>query len=212
MEPSAEDRALRRSFDAVAEAYARDFADELARKPFDRELLASFAGRAGSRHLLDIGCGPGQVGAFVASHGPHVTGVDFSDRALAQGAALFPRLGLVCANFRALPFPTGSVDGIVAFYCLIFGRDDDVATTLHEWRRVLRADAGLLVAVHSGEGKEHFADFHGIPVDITIRWRDPEPFARLVAGTGFRVDEVTVRDPYPGEHPSRRIYVVATAV
>ena len=47
---------LGRAFDAIAEAYARAFADELERKPFDRELGTRFASTlpAGAT-VLDIG-------------------------------------------------------------------------------------------------------------------------------------------------------------
>jgi hypothetical protein len=36
--------AIPRSFDAIAEADAREFADELERKPFDRELIDLMVG------------------------------------------------------------------------------------------------------------------------------------------------------------------------
>jgi hypothetical protein len=39
--------AVRESFDAAAEAYAQVFADELSRKPFDRERLDDLAAATG---------------------------------------------------------------------------------------------------------------------------------------------------------------------
>jgi hypothetical protein len=53
-----------RSFDAIAEAYARAFADELERKPFDCELLIRFAStQPAGATVLDIGTGAaGHIG------------------------------------------------------------------------------------------------------------------------------------------------------
>jgi SAM-dependent methyltransferase len=206
-----EDAALRRSFDAVAGQYVKDFADELAGKPLDRKLLTLFASRAGVGRVLDIGCGPGQVGDFVAALGPTVIGVDFSAESLAQGVAHFPRLRFACADFRALPFADESLDGIDAFYCLIYLSEGELSPALAEWRRVLHPGAPLLIAVHGGRGEDHFDDYRGIPIDITLRWRNPERFAAVVASSGFSVDALTVREPYAEEHPSPRVYVEATA-
>ena len=55
---------LRFSYDLVAAKYEERFRDELQGKARDRELLESFAGSVGDP-IVEIGCGPGQVGMFV---------------------------------------------------------------------------------------------------------------------------------------------------
>lgn len=52
------------SHDRVAGKHEDRFLDELAGKPRDRELLDAFAVSVGDP-VLDIGCGPGQIGAYV---------------------------------------------------------------------------------------------------------------------------------------------------
>jgi len=202
---------VRKSFDTIAEQYLVKFADELGRKPADQELLSAFATRVGDGRVLDIGCGPGQVGDFVAALGPGVTGVDFSLDMLRHGKKAFPRLGFVCADMRRLPFADASVDGIVAFYSLIFGPLDDAAAGLREFRRVSKRGAPMIVAVHGGEGSDHFQDFDGTAIDVTIHWRDPDLLAKAAEEAGYTVERVTVREPYPDEHPTRRVYIQATA-
>jgi SAM-dependent methyltransferase len=205
--------AVRDSFDAMAEAYARAFADELTRKPFDRDRLDDLAattrpdGRA-----VDLGCGAGgQIGRYLADRGLTVTGVDFSERAIGIARRLNPTMTFRVADIRSLPFDDGSIAAITAFYCLIYGTDDDVLAALRECSRVLEPGGRLLASVHGGEGVEHFDDFRGVSVDISMRHTSPRAFQALVERADLTVDDVVAREPYPDEHPTQRIYLTAHA-
>jgi SAM-dependent methyltransferase len=201
------------SFDRIAQAYAREFVDELERKPFDGQLLEAFAREVGpGKPVLDLGCGAaGHVGRFVQDRGPVVTGVDFSTPSIEIARRINPGMSFVVADVRALPMPDASIAGIVTFYCLIYGTEDDVVEALREVRRVLEPCGRLLAAVHGGEGSKHFDDFGGIPIDVTLRHTTPDALAALAKRAGLDVDEVIARDPYQDEHPTRRIYLRATA-
>ena len=79
------------SYDRIADEYARQIYGELAGKPLDREVLDRFAARLRGRGVVcDIGCGPGQIGRYLADRGLDVVGVDLSPGMLAQAAALNP--------------------------------------------------------------------------------------------------------------------------
>jgi trans-aconitate methyltransferase len=68
--PISQHHSVRRSYDAVAEAYAAGFRDELAGKPQDRALLACLAEQAEpGAPVADLGCGPGHVAAWLADRG-----------------------------------------------------------------------------------------------------------------------------------------------
>ena len=205
--------AVRESFDAGAEAYARAFADELTRKPFDRDRLDELA--AGTRpngRILDLGTGAGgHIGRYLADRGSTVTGVDFSARSIEIARRLNPGMTFQVADIRSLPFPDDSIAAIAAFYCLIYGTDDDVLAALRECRRVLEPGGRLLASVHGGEGVEHFDEFRGVPVDITMRHTSPEAFRALAERADLAVDDVVAREPYPDEHPTKRIYLRAHA-
>ena len=201
---------LRASFDRIAEQYAADFADELDRKPWDRERLRDFAGRCGRGPVLDVGCGPaGHVGHFVAAYGPRVIGVDLAPRSLRVARGLAAGLPLVAADVRALPIASAVCAGIVAFYVLIYEADPTPA--LQELRRVLRPGGVLLLAVHAGEGHQHFDDYKGLPVDVELYLRSPTVLSGQLARAGFHVERVEVRPPYPFEHATERLYLLATA-
>lgn len=201
---------LQASFDRIAEQYAADFADELTRKPFDVERLRAFAAACGRGSVLDVGCGAaGHIGRFVADLGPRVVGVDLSPRSVALARRLNPTVSFVAADMRALPFSAGAYAGVVAFYSLVYEADPTEA--LAELRRVLRPGGGLLVAVHAGEGVQHFGEYKGMPVDVELHLRAPDTLAAQARRAGFTVERVEVREPYPAEHATPRLYLQARA-
>ena len=209
---------IRSSFDAIAEAYARAFVDELERKPFDRSVLAEFASSlAPGATILDIGTGAGaHIGRFFADRGFDVTGVDLSAGVIEVARRLNPSMRFEVADFRALPQRDLSVDAVVAFYSFIYGTDDDIVTGLSEVRRVLCSGGRLLAAVHGAlddrPDVSTFTEFEGSPVDITMRHTTPATFATIAERAGLGIDELRVREPYEFEHKSRRIYLSARAV
>jgi len=203
-------RSIRVSFDRIAEAYAADFADELARKPFDRERLRRFARACGAGLVLDIGCGPaGHVGRFVAEQGVRVLGVELSPRCAVLAQRLNPPLRFVGGDAHALPIASGACAGVVAFYSLIYEANPTPA--LAEFRRVLKPGGLLLAAVHAGEGLQHFSEYKALSVDVDLYLRAPETFAAQVRAAGFSVDSVELREPYTFEHATQRLYVAARA-
>jgi SAM-dependent methyltransferase len=203
---------VRASFDRIAEQYAADFADELTRKPYDAALLRRFAERCtGPGITLDIGCGPaGHVGRFLADLGARVVGLDLAPRSLTVARQLNdPALSFVAGDVHALPFATGACAAVVAFYSLIYEADPSPA--LAELRRVLCPGGALLVAVHAGEGFSRFSDYKGLPVDVELHLRSPETLAAQARAAGFALERVEVRPPYPFEHATERLYVLARA-
>jgi len=104
------------SYDAVADAYEQRFVDELWDKPRDRAWLDRFARSVGGV-ILDVGCGPGHVGAYLRSRRRSIIGVDGS-RAMARLASR-TLTGAVVADMRSLPVAADAVNGVVAFYSVI---------------------------------------------------------------------------------------------
>ena len=136
-------------------------------------------------------------------------GVDFSERSVALAQRLNPSLRFVVADMQALPFAPGECVGIVAFYSMIYTAEPQPA--LRELRRVLQRGAPLLIAVHGGEGAQHFDDYQGMTIDVDLHYRSPDVLASQVRTAGFTIATVEVRPPYPFEHATPRVYVAARA-
>jgi hypothetical protein len=58
---------------------------------------------------------------------------------------------------------------------------------------------------------EHFDEFRGAPVDISMRHTSPDTLRALAERAGLTVDDVVAREPYPDEHATQRIYLRAHA-
>jgi SAM-dependent methyltransferase len=200
---------LKASYDAVAEAYAETFFDELSRKPFDRGLLDAFATLAAGATALDVGCGPGHVGRYLSDRGVDVVGVDLSPAMVEIARRLNPALRFELADMRSLPMEDGAVGAIVAFYSLIHIPRAEVPAVLGEFRRVLAPSGQVLLAVHGGSGTVTSAEFLGkrVPFEATLFANDE--LVELVSNAGFEVTGATVRNPYEFEHPTPRLYVEA---
>jgi uncharacterized damage-inducible protein DinB len=67
------------AYNAVADAYADRFFDELKHKPFDRKMLDWLIQRVATAGMIcDLGCGPGQVARYLHSQGAEACGIDLS--------------------------------------------------------------------------------------------------------------------------------------
>ena len=196
------------TYDAVAGAYEAAIADELDRKPFDRDLLDGLAARL-TGTVADIGCGPAHVGRYLFDRGVDVVGVDFSHGMLEVARRRNPGMRFEKADMRRLPFGDGELGGAVAFYSLI--HLDDIAPALVELRRVIRRGSLLCVAVHGGEGTAHVDDWFGRGVGIDARFWSLDALCDELERAGFGIESAVARDPYPEEGQTTRLYVTATA-
>ena len=200
---------LRSSYDAVAATYQSRFLDELQSKPRDRELLEAFARSVGDP-VVEIGCGPGQIGAFVAQRGRRVVGVDLSSEmaTLATGRL---QAALV-ADMRRLPIATGAVGGILAFYSLIHLRRPELGPVLRDFHRVLRPGGHVLFSAHEGEDELERDEFLEQPVPVAATLFRLDELVGASRAAGLEVTVAEQRTPYACEDGTVRLYVEAKKV
>jgi SAM-dependent methyltransferase len=202
------------TYDTVAHSYAKQFLHELDDKPFDRELLTRFAATvaplADAAHpVCDIGCGPGQVGAFVADQGLTVMGIDLSTGMVEEARRVFPHMTFEQGDMTALSLGDGSLAGIVCFYALIHIHRSLVPLALGQMHRVLIPEGQLLVAVHGGRGSLHATAMANEPADLDATLFELDELTHFVEAAGLDIVEAHQRDPYEDEHPTPRLYVWA---
>jgi SAM-dependent methyltransferase len=202
---------VRRSYDLVAARYAAELGDELAGKPLDRALLDVVAELADGP-VLDVGCGPGHVAAYLADRVP-VVGVDLSPQMCAHASVP------VCAgDMTALPFRSHSVSALVCLYAVIHLDAGERVAAYAEFARVLRPGGHTLVAFHvrdadTRSGQERtLTQWWGNDVELTFRFLDPAVETRALAEAGLTVTARLDRAPDPrAEHASDRTYLLARA-
>ena len=202
------------SYDAVAGDYEQRFLGELAGKPRDRELLAAFlTALPPEGHVLDVGCGPGQIGAFVrglrADGDPRpVVGVDLS-AVMARSAAARLDAG-VAADVLALPVRSGRAAGVVAFYSLIHLPRHALVAAVRELARVLAPGGRVLASFHEGEGEVRVDEFLGASVPFAAELYVLDEVVAAFEAGGLRVDVSERRPTYADEGGEFRLYVGAT--
>src|SRR5208282_5696387 len=94
--------AVRAAYDTVAEDYAEAFAGDLLQLPLDRQVLDTFIERiAAGESVLDLGCGPGQVGQHLSEHGLLVVGMDLAQQMLLVARRRTGNGRIVCGDIRS---------------------------------------------------------------------------------------------------------------
>jgi len=199
-----------RTYSAIADDYAQTYAGHLHRLQLDRELLDGVARRVPpGGQVLDVGCGPGHIGHYLAERGCAVVGVDAAPGMLAVARRRYPMLQPLAGDMRALPLGDDSCAGLVSFYLLHHVPRAELDLVLREFRRVLAGAGQLLVATHAGTGEFSAAGVDG--TEITGTLYTDEEISRALTAAGFEVDSVRHRDPLPHERQADRIYATATA-
>lgn len=199
------------TYDVVAGEYAATFSDELDGKPFDRDLLDRLSRDvAGDGLVCDLGCGPGQIGAYLAERGRDVIGVDISPGMLRTARERHPNLRFQLGDMRALPLANASCVAVACFYSLIHIPRAEVPTALTEIGRVLRPNGRLLLAVHGGEGEARVDGWFGHPVTVDLTLFSSDELIGPLNDAGFTDCRATQREPYPSEHQTTRLYIQAT--
>ena len=133
-------------YDAQAAAYAAAFDDIIPADLIDFAALLPFAGR-----VLDLGCGPGAMAAWLAEQGFEVEAWDAS----AEMIALADRRPGVIARqktFDELP-ASPTFDGIWASFSLLHAARSDLPDLIRKLARALRPEGHAYVAMKLGTGE-----------------------------------------------------------
>jgi len=163
------------------EALGDDYPEGLAIHSFvsktDLERMASGL-RVGSKStLVDVGCGRGGPGVWVAARtGARLIGLDIAESPLAEARARAVAMGVDATfqrgEFEATGLPDGVADGVMSVDALLF--TPDKAAALRELRRILRPGGRLALTSW---------DYHTQPVGRPPQLADHRP---VVEAAGFR--------------------------
>ncbi|WP_202529259.1 class I SAM-dependent methyltransferase [Streptomyces sp. SID486] len=187
--------ATRTFYDTVAEDYAEHFRNPLADRPLERALLAAYAEQVGpGGTVADLGCGPGEITAHLASLGLSVIGLDLSTSMVAIARRTHPALRFEQGSMLELPFDDGSLTGAVSWYSSIHTPAHRLPHLFAEFHRVLAPGGRLLLAFQTGDAPLRLDRPWDRPVVLDFHRRRPELMAELLSGTGFALCSSTVRE------------------
>jgi SAM-dependent methyltransferase len=204
---------LQSSYDCVAENYAKQFRDEVDKKPFDRKMLDWLAEKvSGLGVICDMGCGPGQIARYLHSQGVKVCGVDLSPAMVQQAQGLNPDIPFQRGDMLTLAdVADNSYGGIAAFYSIVHLPRQEVVRALQELKRVLRPKGVLLLTFHIGQEIKHLDELLDKEVSLDFFFFETEEVKDYLRTAGFELEEAIERDPYSEEveYQSRRAYIFA---
>jgi SAM-dependent methyltransferase len=111
--------------------------------------------QAGSRTVVDVGCGIGRHAVALAQMGLRVWGCDIAAIAVRQAQSWLRQRslggGMCAADMTRLPFRPESFDGAVAFNVLYHGTSAQLGWAVAEIHRVLRTGGRALITFLSDE-------------------------------------------------------------
>ena len=209
---AARDERVRSSYDAVSEAYADHLTDELGGLPFETWLLDRVAVQADGGPVVEVGCGPGHVTAYLAGAGADATGIDLSPGMVAQARRRFPEGSYEVGDLRRLMRPTTAPgwSAVLAWYSLIHLAASELPEAVAALARPLVPGGWLVIGLHAGAEIRHPDSWFDVPVDLDFVLHDPAQVRAAVEATGLVDLEWYHRGPltWRGES-TERLYVVA---
>jgi SAM-dependent methyltransferase len=158
------------------------------------ETLVERAAPRPGEHVLDLGCGTGNVALIAAARGSRVTGVDPSERLLEVAAEEAARRGLrasfVEGDAAGIPVVRGSVDVLISCFGVIFAPDPEEAA--EEIARAVGPQGRVALSAWIPDGplgavmKVGRRDAQ--PASAPFAWHDRAALEPLLAPHGFGVE------------------------
>lgn len=208
--------AARAVYDATAEEYAQSVGTEVSATfegPIDRAVLAAFVelvSQSALGSVVDVGCGPGRVAAFLATRGVDVVGVDPSPAMLAVARAAHPRIRFDDGALDTLPFPNRSLVGAVCWYSIIHTPPEHLGRGFAELERVLVPGGHLLVAFQGGDGRSVVRpDAYGTGLTLTSYRHSAADVAAHLTASGFDVRTTIVREAELDHESTPQVFILA---
>jgi uncharacterized protein YceH (UPF0502 family) len=212
--PERRDARVRSSYDAVAAAYADRLADELSELHFDRWLLDRVVDHAAGGPVVEVGCGPGHVTAYLADGGADALGLDLSPGMVDEARRRFPDGGYEVGDLRRLTRPATSSGwaAVLGWYSLIHLAASELPPAVASLARPLAPGGWLVLALHAGAAVRHLDEWFGHEIDLDVVLHDPAAVVEAVGNAGLVDVEWYVRGPVTARgETTQRLYVIGRA-
>ncbi|MGW0560331.1 class I SAM-dependent methyltransferase [Streptomyces sp. NPDC003016] len=192
-------RATRAAYDAAAPTYVQLFRDALRDRPLDRAILGAFAEvvrAGGDGRVADLGCGPGDVTAYLDGLGLAAFGVDASPVMIELARQAHPGLRFDVGSMAALDIADGVLGGVLSRWSVIHTPPRELPVILAEFHRVLAPGGHLLIGFSASEGPSRPTQVFDHAVAPAYRW-SPDHLAAKLRTSGLAEVARMVREPQP---------------
>ncbi|SHM30496.1 class I SAM-dependent DNA methyltransferase [Actinacidiphila paucisporea] len=182
---------VRESYDRVADTYA-DMVQttgmgDIRRHPWLKASIDAFADTVGDLGpVLDVGCGPGTVTAYLDERGLDVSGVDLSSRMIENARRLHPQCRFAVSSATDLVLEEASLGGVLGWWSLFNLPREVLPQVLALFARALKPGGHFITGTHVGdEDALRTEAYGGVPVRWTThKWR-PEQLVALIEQAGL---------------------------
>jgi SAM-dependent methyltransferase len=187
----------REGYDAAASTYAQLFRDQLRDRPLDRAILGAFAEivSAGGR-VADLGCGPGDITAYLDRLGLAAFGVDASPAMIELARQAYPGLRFDVGTMAASTIADAALAGVLARWSVIHTPPRELPAVLTEFHRVLAPGGHVLVGFSATDDPSCRTQAFDHAVAPAFRW-SPDHFAAMLREAGLAEVARMVREPAP---------------
>lgn len=195
---------VRSSYDRVADTYVAMGIGDLGPDPWLRAALVAFAEQVRDLGpVLDVGCGPGTVTAYLSGLGLDVSGVDLSPRMVDHARRLHPGHRFAVASATDLRLAPASLGGVLGWWSLFNLPRDTLPDVLGSFARALVPDGQVLIGTHVGDGDIARTEAYGdVPVSWTTHLWRPEQLMDLLVAAGLEpVAELRLPTLPPSDRP-----------
>uniref|UniRef100_UPI003F584CA5 class I SAM-dependent methyltransferase n=1 Tax=Mycolicibacterium obuense TaxID=1807 RepID=UPI003F584CA5 len=183
---------VRDSYDRVADNYVEMVTTtgigDIRTHPWLKAAMDAFASCvAPIGPVIDVGCGPGTVTAYLAERGIEVSGIDLSPRMIDHARRLHPQCKFAVGSATDLDLHPASLGGILGWWSLFNLPRNVLPTVLAAFAASLRPGGQLIIATHVGDNDvERTEAYNGVPVQWTTYQWQPEQLVALVKQEGLR--------------------------
>ena len=209
---TARDDRVRATYAAVAVDYADQLATELEGLPFERWLLDRVVTEAAGRPVIEAGCGPGHVTAYLAAAGADACGIDLTPEMVEQARERFPGVQYDVGDLTRLMRP-GNADGwgaVLGWYSLIHLAGSEFPAAVAALARPLAPGGVLVLAGHAGREVRRMTSWFGHDVNLDGVLHDPADVVAALIAAGLEDIEWYVRGPIQArEETTDRFYALA---
>ncbi len=208
---AARDDRVRATYAAVAADYADELASELHDLAFERWLLDRVAAEARARPVVDAGCGPGHVTAYLAAAGADACGLDLTPAMVEQARARFPGVRFDVGDLTRLmrPETAGGWGAVLGWYSLIHLAGSELPDAVAALARPLAPGGVLVLGLHSGCGVRRLTTWFSHDVELDVVLHEPADVVAALSAAGLGDIEWYLRGPLEARgETTERLYVL----